>query len=75
MAYSTVLCEIGLFYLHPVYKVLFGEQYLNLKRKNVAVAVKKFYNYGHLETEIDQDDSLADALKLNCNPGKTNLIM
>ena len=71
VANQTVLEQEGLFFLQPVYELLFKSYFfcLNLPRSSVRVCYKAYHNI-YKETQIGPNDlSLDDAVNQELTPG------
>ena len=44
MVYKTILDDEGLFYIAPIYKLLFNKHYLNLPKDSVSFEKEMFFN-------------------------------
>ena len=69
-----MLEQEGLFFLQPVYHLLFDILYLNLPRSSVRVCYKAYHNtYKGIQTGPN-DLSLEDAVNQKITPGKNEIL-
>ena len=69
-----MLEQEGLFFLQPVYYLVFDDYYLNLPRSNVRVCYKAYHNnYKGIQTGPN-DLSLENAVNQALTPGKIELL-
>ena len=73
MVYKTILYEEGLFYIAPVYKLLFNKKFLDLPRDLVTVKKEVYVNSFKRSAVISHQTrflSIVRALDENLTPGK-----
>ena len=74
MVYKTILNDEGIFYIAPVYKLLFSKQYLDLPKDLVSIEKETFLNTFRLSYYNMSDKnsvSVVRALEQQITPGKS----